>query len=69
LGVKAVGAILKARRYRSLRLADIARLTRSIERLRPFIVAADWRPVALGDSAGLRARLVRPKRAQLELFA
>lgn len=65
LGVKAVDAILAARRHRRLRLDDVARLTVSIAKLRPFLIAADWRPVALAD-----ALLPRPtvQAAQLELF-
>jgi len=69
LGTKAVAAILATRRQRRLRLDDVARLTTSIAKLRPFIVAADWRPTLLVDRADLRS-LVAPKReAQLELFA
>ena len=68
LGVKAVGGILRARRHRTLRLEDVARLTRGLDRLRPFIIAADWRPLALSDSAVLRPRLVKAERSQLELF-
>ena len=68
LGVKAVDAILATRRWRRLRLADVARLTVSIAKLRPFLVAEDWRPVALADKAELRP-IVAPKREQLELFA
>ncbi|WP_448659605.1 putative DNA modification/repair radical SAM protein [Sphingomonas sp. CJ99] len=68
LGVKAVGAILSARRYRRLRLADIARLTVSIAKLRPFLIAEDWRPVLLSDSLTVEAQL-RPRVEQLELFA
>jgi predicted DNA-binding helix-hairpin-helix protein len=68
LGVKAVDAILATRRWRRLRLADVARLTVSIGKVRPFLVAEDWRPLALADRADLRP-LVAPKREQLELFA
>ena len=68
LGVKAVSAILASRRWRQLRLEDVARLTVSIAKMRPFIAASDWRPVALTDRADLKARIV-PKRRQLELFA
>ena len=68
LGTKAVRTILSARRHRTLRLDDIAWLTVSIAKLRPFIVTADWRPTLLTDQADLRARLVPPAR-QLELFA
>ncbi len=68
LGVKAVNGILTSRRWRRLRLDDIARLTVSIAKLRPFIIAEDWRPVVLADRAEIRP-LVAPKRQQLELFA
>ena len=69
LGTRAVGAILAARRHRTLRLDDVAKLTVSITKLRPFIVAADWRPVLLTDRADLKA-LIAPRRSeQLELFA
>ena len=69
LGVRAVGAILASRRHRTLRLEDVARLTVSIAKLRPFLITADWRPISLTDRADLRT-LVAPKQAsQLELFA
>ena len=69
LGVRAVAAILSARRLRRLDLADLARLTVSLTKVRPFIIAADWRPVLLADRADLRA-LVAPRGGeQLELFA
>jgi putative DNA modification/repair radical SAM protein len=68
LGVKAVANILTSRRWRKLRLDDVARLTVSVAKLRPFIVADDWRPVALSDKAELKP-LVMPKKQQLELFA
>ena len=68
LGTKAVHAILQTRRWRTLRLEDVARLTVSIRKIRPFIVAADWRPVVLADQADLGA-LVKPKQVQLEMFA
>jgi len=68
LGVKAVNAILTARRWRRLGLADVARLTVSIAKLRPFLIADDWRPVMLADQAELRP-VVAPKKAdQMELF-
>jgi putative DNA modification/repair radical SAM protein len=68
LGTKAVDRILASRRWRTLRLDDVARLTRSIVKVRPFVIAADWRPTALGDRADLRP-LVAPRVEQLELFA
>ena len=68
LGTKAVGAILAARRHRTLRLEDLARLTRSVAKLRPFVVTADWRPTQLLERADLRARLAPPAQ-QMELFA
>jgi len=62
-----VGRILAARRHRTLRLDDVARLTASIAKVRPFICTLDWRPTLLTDRADLR-RLLAPKSEQLELF-
>ena len=68
LGTKAVERILSSRRWRKLRLDDVARLTLSIAKVRPFIAAADWRPTLLTDRDDLKS-LVAPKQQQLELFA
>ncbi|WP_066545749.1 MULTISPECIES: putative DNA modification/repair radical SAM protein [unclassified Sphingomonas] len=68
LGVKAVNAIVTARRWRRLRLDDVARLTVSVARVRPFLIAEDWRPVALADRA-LQPRTPPAATRQLELFA
>jgi putative DNA modification/repair radical SAM protein len=68
LGVKAIDKLIASRRHRTLRLDDVARLTVSIARVRPFIVTLDWRPTLLTDRVDLRA-LVAPKSEQLELFA
>jgi len=70
LGVKAVNGILTSRRWRRLHLADVARLTVSIAKLRPFIIAEDWRPVVLSDTADLRPLIApKPKPKQMEMFA
>lgn len=68
LGTRAVGKILAARRWRQLRLADIGRLTVSVAKVRPFLIASDWRPVALSDASNVSA-FVAPRTPQLELFA
>jgi putative DNA modification/repair radical SAM protein len=68
LGIRAVGRILSSRRSRNLKLADVARLTVSIDKLRPFLITTDWRPVMLSDKADLRS-LFAPKMEQMELFA
>lgn len=68
LGTKAVERILSSRRIRKLRLDDVARLTLSIAKVRPFITTADWRPTLFTDRSDLRS-LVAAKRQQLELFA
>ncbi len=68
LGVKAVKTILASRRLRTLRLEDVARLTQSMVKVRPFIITADWRPTLLTDRSDLR-RVLAPKQEQLELFA
>ena len=68
LGTKAVDRILLSRRHRTLRLDDVARLTVSVAKLRPFLITADWRPTVLSDKADL-SRWVKPKTEQMELFA
>ena len=68
LGVKAVYKILASRRHRTLRLDDVARLTLSITKVRPFICTVDWRPLMLTDRADLRTMLAA-KTEQLELFS
>ena len=67
LGTKAVARILASRRHRTLRLDDVARLTASVAKVRPFICTVDWRPTFLTDRADLRGLLVA-KSQQLELF-
>lgn len=66
LGVRVVDRILAARRHTTLRLVDLARLCRSLDKVRPFIVTPDWRPTALIDSARLAA--APAPAAQLDLF-
>ena len=67
LGTKAVARILASRRHRNLRLDDVARLTASVTKVRPFICTIDWRPTLLTDRADLRG-LLTPRSEQLELF-
>lgn len=67
LGIRAIDRILSARRHHRLRLDDVARLTASIDKVRPFIAAADWTPGGLTDDARLRQKLMPPAE-QLSLF-
>jgi putative DNA modification/repair radical SAM protein len=66
LGVKAVDRVIAARRHGHLRLADLARLTSSLKRALPFLIALDHRPRGL-DALDLRARLA-PRPQQLSLL-
>ncbi|MBP6546970.1 MAG: putative DNA modification/repair radical SAM protein [Phenylobacterium sp.] len=66
LGVRSVDRMIDIRRYKQLTLEDVKRLTRRLDKLKPFIVTQDWRPGALTDKADLRARLAPP--TQLSLF-
>ncbi len=66
LGAKGVQRILSARRYAALRFSDLARLTQSVEKIRPFITAVDWTPGSMLDAATLRARFAPPPK-QLSL--
>lgn len=67
LGVNGVNRIISSRRHHRLRLDDVARLTASIDKVRPFIAAADWTPGGLTDDARLRQKLAPPAE-QLSLF-
>ncbi len=67
LGVRVVDRILATRRHHRLTLADLARMAGSIDKVRPFVEAADWTPGRLTDDAGLRGKLT-PAPKQLELF-
>ena len=60
LGTRSVDRILAARRHTTLRLADVARLARSVKRLLPFLITADWRPVKAGDRLDLRGAIADP---------
>ena len=68
MGVKSVDKLLQARRHRRLRMDDLARLRMPMDKVAPFVVALDYQPGGLLDSARLAQRLV-PKPAQLEMFA
>jgi putative DNA modification/repair radical SAM protein len=68
LGAKAVDRLITSRRCRTLRLDDVARLTQSVAKVRPFISAGDWSPTLLTDRADLK-QLLAPPQEQLELFA
>ncbi len=67
IGTKAVSRIIRNRRFRSLRLDDLTRLSNGVRKAMPFICAVDWHPGKLLDSENLRARLTPPPR-QLDLF-
>jgi putative DNA modification/repair radical SAM protein len=68
IGARVVKRILDARRHVSLRIDDVARLVRSLDAVRPFVVTPDWRPTSL-DSASLASKLVNVGPRQLDLFA
>ena len=69
LGVKSVDRMISVRRYRTLRLEDIARLCRGIDKVRPFITTLDWTPGGLTDAVDLRERLAPERKSeQLSLF-
>ena len=68
-GVRSVDAIIAARRVKTLRLEDVARICRAIDKPRPFITAADWSPGGTIDASNLRERYMPRPKAQLDLFA
>ena len=68
LGTRSVDRILASRRFRTLRLEDVGRLTRSLRGARHFLTAAGWSPGKGLDEPMLKARLT-PRPQQLSLFA
>ncbi len=69
LGVRSVDRILRARRWRRVRVDDLARLRVPLGRVLPFVETADHVPRGMltPDAAELR-RMIAPA-AQLDLFA
>ena len=67
LGVRSVDRIIDIRRITTMRLDDIAKLTRSAKTVRSFVTALDWTPGASLDGAHLAAAMKRPVE-QLSLF-
>ncbi len=67
LGTRSVDRMIAARKLTRLTLADVKRLARNIEKLKPFVIADDWSPGALADRADLRERFAPPPQ-QLSLF-
>lgn len=68
LGMKNVDRLLVIRRHKRIRLEDLARLRVPLDKVRPFVIAADHHPARyLLDSDRLLARFA-PKPKQLELF-
>ncbi|WP_312417216.1 putative DNA modification/repair radical SAM protein [Shinella sp.] len=67
MGTKTVTAILSSRRFRRLRLEDLARLGVSLRKVRAFIEAEGWTPRHLADRADLKT-LFAPKPEQLSLL-
>ena len=68
LGARGVERVLAgARAGGALRLADLERVSGSVRRMLPFVVARDWTPSGLLDGEHLRAQLAQ-KGAQLDLF-
>ncbi|NNJ27275.1 hypothetical protein LzC2_33770 [Planctomycetes bacterium LzC2] len=67
LGVRSVDRILKIRRFRALRLADLKRLRVPLKKARPFLLTADPGGGKHLDSESLRERFA-PKPTQRLLF-
>lgn len=69
MGPASVLKILKARRWRRIRLDDLARMRLPIKRMLPFILVADHQPGAMLEATDLRMQLLASPQQQLDLFA
>jgi len=68
LGTRAVARILKARRHRRLGLEDLQRMTVSLAKVRPFVIARGWQPGRLLDNPALPGLLApAPRQHRLPL--
>jgi putative DNA modification/repair radical SAM protein len=59
-GTKTVDRVIAARRHRTLRYDDLVKAGAVMRTARAFVVARDWHPRGLLDSASLRARFAPP---------
>ncbi|MET0173906.1 MAG: putative DNA modification/repair radical SAM protein [Agrobacterium vaccinii] len=66
-GTKTVKSILSSRRFRQLRLEDIARFGVSLKKVKAFVVAGGWTPGKLTERPDLRD-MFTPKPEQLSLL-
>lgn len=66
MGTATAASIVASRTNRTLRLADLAALTRTWKRLKPWIVCLDWTPGRVLDADDLAMRLsAKPDQLQL----
>ena len=68
IGKRAVDKILAARPHARLRLEDVKRLSGSVRRALPFMIAADHHPGRSIDRVDLRARIAPRPAEQMTLF-
>jgi putative DNA modification/repair radical SAM protein len=68
LGTKSVDTLIAVRRVKAIRLEDLQRLAKSVKRLQPFVVTADWRPAAVDERLAEIAPPVAEPPRQLSLF-
>ena len=67
LGTKSVDTLIAVRRVKAIRLEDLQRLAKSVKRLQPFVIAADWTPATVDERlAEVAPPTVEPR--QLSLF-
>ncbi|MCZ7471481.1 putative DNA modification/repair radical SAM protein [Agrobacterium sp. O3.4] len=66
-GTKTVASILSSRRFRRVRLEDVARFGVSLKKVKAFIVADGWTPGKLTERPDLRA-MFEPQPEQLSLL-
>jgi predicted DNA-binding helix-hairpin-helix protein len=67
LGPTAAKRIIAARRHTRLTLDDLARIVRSLKKIRPFVTASGWSPGHLTDAMDLKQRFLAPPK-QMDLF-
>jgi predicted DNA-binding helix-hairpin-helix protein len=68
LGAKSVDTLIGVRRVKAIRIEDLQRLARSVKRLQPFVITADWRPRAIDERLDALAPPATEPPRQMSLF-
>lgn len=67
LGVKNTQKIIQQRRFKRIRLVDLEKIRCSVKKLKPFIIAQDYKPLELADRQDILLS-IQPQIQQIDMF-